>query len=73
MARNVRLFHCPPEAVFDVLANGWLYPLWVVGASRMRDVADEWPSEGAELHHSFGSWPVLVNDTTVLRVWDPPR
>ncbi|WP_022880280.1 SRPBCC family protein [Microbacterium sp. B19] len=73
MARNVRLLHCSPEAVFDVLANGWLYPLWVVGASRMRDVSEEWPSEGAELHHSFGSWPALVNDTTVMRVWDPPR
>lgn len=73
MARNVRLLHCTPEDVFRVLANGWLYPLWVVGASRMRDVAEEWPREGAELHHSFGSWPALVDDTTVMRVWDPPR
>ena len=32
MARNVRLLHCSPEAVFDVLANGWLYPLGGVGA-----------------------------------------
>lgn len=73
MARNVRLLHCTPEDVFRVLANGWLYPLWVVGASRMRDVAEEWPREGAELHHSFGSWPALVDDTTVMRVWDPTR
>ena len=73
MARNVRLLHCTPEDVFRVLANGWLCPLWVVGASRMRDVAEEWPREGAELHHSFGSWPALVDDTTVMRVWDPPR
>ena len=73
MARNVRLMRCAPEDVFRVLANGWLYPLWVVGASRMRDVAEEGPAEGATLHHSFGSWPALVNDTTIMRVWDPPR
>ena len=64
MARNVRVMHCTPDDVFRVLANGWLYPLWVVGASRMRDVADDWPAEGSTLHHSFGSWPALVNDTT---------
>ena len=23
-----------------MLADGWLYPLWVVGASRMREVDD---------------------------------
>ena len=72
MARNVRLLHCSPEDVFRVLANGWLYPLWVVGASRIRDVSDTWPHEGAELHHSFGPWPAVIDDTTVMRVWDPP-
>lgn len=54
----------PVDAVWDVLADGWLYPLWVVGASRMRDVDDSWPLEGAELHHSVGAWPVLIDDTT---------
>jgi len=39
----------------------------------MRDVSEQWPAEGATLHHSFGSWPLVVNDTTVMREWDPPR
>lgn len=73
MARNVRLMRCTPQDVFRVLGNGWLYPLWVVGASRMRDVSDDWPAVGSSLHHSFGSWPLLVDDTTTVRVWDPPR
>jgi len=73
MARNVRHLRCTPDAVFGVLANGWLYPLWVVGASRIRDVADDWPAVGARLHHSFGPWPLVVNDTTELRVWEPPH
>src|SRR5689334_23568141 len=51
-------------AVWDVLSDGWLYPAWVVGASRMRQVADDWPSDGSRLHHSLGTWPLLINDDT---------
>ena len=64
MATNTRTVHATPEAVWDVLADGWLYPLWVVGASRMREVDDHWPQVGARLHHSVGSWPLLIDDTT---------
>jgi len=73
MAENVRRIDATPEQVFAVLADGWLYPSWVVGASRIRGVHDTWPGEGAELHHSFGVWPILINDKTVLLEWDPPR
>jgi hypothetical protein len=50
--------------VWEVLADGWLYPLWVVGASRMREVEPGWPGVGAKLHHSVGAWPVLIDDNT---------
>lgn len=73
MATNVRAMNCTPEDVFRVLANGWLYPGWVVGASRMRDVDASWPSAGAELSHSVGVWPALLNDTTQVKEWDPPH
>jgi hypothetical protein len=57
-----------PQRVFAVLADGWLYPTWVVGAVRMRSVDPHWPATGAKLHHSVGSWPLLINDETeVLR------
>jgi hypothetical protein len=62
-----------PEALFAVLANGWLYPTWVVGAARMRDVDPEWPSVGAKLHHSFGLWPLLLDDETEVLVSEPGR
>lgn len=62
-----------PEQLFAVLADGWLYASWVPGASRMRDVEESWPADGAVLHHSFGLWPLVVNDTTTLEEWDPPR
>jgi hypothetical protein len=73
MSRNVRELTCPPDAVFRVLADGWLYPSWVVGATRMRAVDDAWPEVDARLHHSFGVWPALIDDATVSEAWDPPR
>jgi uncharacterized protein YndB with AHSA1/START domain len=62
----------PVQAVWDVLADGWSYATWVVGASRVRDVDDAWPAESAQIHHSFGIWPLLINDTTrVERATEP--
>jgi hypothetical protein len=65
-------FSCPPDQVFAVLADGWLYPSWVVGAARMRDVDESWPAEGSMLHHSVGSWPVMLDDSTTVIEWSPP-
>ncbi|WP_182045286.1 SRPBCC family protein [Curtobacterium sp. ME26] len=73
MAKNVRIMHCTPEQVFDVLRDGWLYPTWVVGASRMRGQDPAWPAVGSELHHSFGIWPFVIDDTTTVLEVDEPR
>ncbi|MBS0022598.1 SRPBCC family protein [Microbacterium paraoxydans] len=73
MATNTRDLTCTTEDVFRVLADGWLYPAWVVGASRMRDVDAAWPAPGAQLHHSVGVWPALLDDTTELLQWNPPH
>ncbi len=73
MSENVRTIEASPEQVFAVLADGWLYATWVVGASRIRGVAASWPAPGAELHHSVGVWPLLIDDRTTLLEWDPPR
>ncbi|AWB95294.1 SRPBCC family protein [Agromyces badenianii] len=73
MSRNARAMACSPQTVFDVLADGWLYPCWVVGASRMRNVDKAWPAQSAALHHSVGVWPLLIDDATVSLLWHPPR
>lgn len=73
MSRTRRLVKVPPEQVWEVLADGWMYPLWVVGAARMREVDDTWPAPGSKLHHSVGLWPALLDDETVVRACEPGR
>ena len=68
-----RMVEATPEQVWAVLEDGWSYPSWVVGASRMRAVGDGWPATGTKLHHSAGIWPVVVNDETEVLESDPPR
>lgn len=64
MSTTTRLVNAAPDKVWRVLADGWLYPLWVVGAARVRDVDESWPQEGARIHHSVGLWPALLDDDT---------
>ena len=73
MSTNSRTVHASPDAVWEVLSDGWLYPLWVVGATRMRDVDATWPAPGARLHHSAGVWPVVINDETRIEAVEPLR
>jgi uncharacterized protein YndB with AHSA1/START domain len=72
VSRVERLITTTPEHVWDVLMDGWLYPLWVVGATRMREVDTSWPDVGARLHHSVGTWPLVVDDTTSVVACTPP-
>src|SRR5688500_10826676 len=64
MSTTTRSVAATPEQVWEVLADGWRYPLFVGGAARMRDVDEAWPAVGSRLHHSVGSWPLLIDDTT---------
>jgi uncharacterized protein YndB with AHSA1/START domain len=68
-----RMIATTPDRVWDVLADGWLYPLWVVGATRMRDVDAHWPSVGARIHHSVGVWPAVIDDHTEVTANEPVR
>jgi len=63
-SRRTRTVAATPETVWEVLSDGWLYPLWVVGASRMREVDHTWPAVGSRIHHSVGVWPLLLDDET---------
>src|ERR1700760_4009314 len=54
------------QQVWDVLANGWTYSGWVVGNSRIRAVDSNWPTPGARILHSIGTWPAVIDDETVV-------
>jgi uncharacterized protein YndB with AHSA1/START domain len=73
MSTTTRTVSASPEQVWEVLSDGWLYPLFVVGASRMREVDDTWPAVGSRLHHSVGTWPLLIDDTTEVLEVDEGR
>src|ERR1700709_19528 len=55
MAVVYRDMTAPPEAVFDVFDDGWLYGLWVVGASHIRDVDQAWPAVGSHIPPRLGA------------------
>ncbi|MBC7596778.1 MAG: SRPBCC family protein [Kineosporiaceae bacterium] len=71
MSLNKRAVQATSDQVWSVLADGWLYPLWVVGASRIREVDNTWPAEGSSIHHSMGVWPVLIDDRTSVLEANP--
>lgn len=60
-----------PDAVWAVVADGWSYAGWVVGASRIRAVESSWPAAGSRIHHSVGAWPALLDDETLVLEVEP--
>ncbi len=73
MSSTTRVFDCTPDDVFDVLADGWSYATWVVGAARIRDVDESWPEPGSRIHHSVGAWPLLISDSTSATALERPH
>lgn len=68
-----RVIPADPDRVWAVLADGWAYPLWVVGATHMRSVDPDWPAVGSKLHHSVGIWPLQIEDSTEVLAVEPGR
>lgn len=73
MTETSRVVATTPDRVFAVLADGWAYASWVVGAAHIRDVDAGWPAVGTRIHHKIGPWPFQIKDQTVVRVVDPDR
>ena len=63
----------PPERVFEVVSDAWLLPVWVVGATHIRDVDENWPAPGAVVHHQVGAWPLAISDVTAVVECEAPH
>lgn len=68
-----RRIDATPQEIWSVLADGWLYTGWVVGASHIRAVDDSWPAVGSKLHHAVGAWPMQIKDSTSVLEAEPNR
>jgi uncharacterized protein YndB with AHSA1/START domain len=68
-----RVIGCTPERIFAVLADGWSYASWVVGAAHIRDVDDTWPAVGSCIHHRVGPWPIQLDDRTTVSAVEPGK
>jgi len=73
MARTSIRIDAPQSRVFAILSDAHRYPDWVVGASDVRDVDDDFPAVGSRFHHRVGVKPLTVNDHTEVLDVDPPR
>ena len=71
MTKTSRIVDADPGEVFAQLSDGWIYGAWVVGASHIRHVDDDWPAVGSRLHHRVGPWPVAITDTTEVVEMEP--
>jgi hypothetical protein len=45
----------------------------VVGTVHIRDVDEQWPKPGAELHHKAGPWPLSLHDKSTVLSCEPNR
>jgi uncharacterized protein YndB with AHSA1/START domain len=70
MAQNETHVAASPEAVWDVLADPYAYPEWVVGTDRTVDADADWPQPDSkfQVHIALG-----YKDFTHSREIDPPR
>lgn len=73
MATVTKHINATPEAIYEVLSEGWEYSQWVVGTSHVRAVDATWPAPGSKLHHAVGAWPFVIRDHTEIKEIEPNR
>jgi len=73
MARNEAYVEAPPEAVWEVLADPYAYPRWVVGSKETTEADPQWPSPGTKFRVRVGGGPLFFPDLTRSREVDDGR
>jgi uncharacterized protein YndB with AHSA1/START domain len=59
--------------VWAVLIDPSTYPVWLVGARKIRRVDPNWPDVNSAFHHRVGVWPMLIEDKSIVREIEPER
>jgi hypothetical protein len=59
-----------PEAVWEVIRDGYSYARWVAGTQEIREVDDRWPEVGSRIHFTAGIGPLRFDDLTYVRRLD---
>ncbi|MGW0549030.1 SRPBCC family protein [Streptomyces sp. Wb2n-11] len=72
MAVRHHLIRRPPEAVWEVLADGSRYGDWVVGTAQSRPGKGDWPQVGATIEYTVNLGPWTVTGQTIVRRSEPP-
>jgi uncharacterized protein YndB with AHSA1/START domain len=73
MARNSIHTEAAPAQVFAVLDDACAYPLWVVGARRVRAIDPTWPAVGSRFHHAIGTVAAELHDSTKVLERESPN
>jgi uncharacterized protein YndB with AHSA1/START domain len=73
MAVNEAYLQASPEDVWEVLADPYAYPRWVVGSRRTVEADPQWPQPGAEFRPEVGLGPLSYTDRTVCKEVEPGR
>jgi uncharacterized protein YndB with AHSA1/START domain len=73
MAQRQQLIKCPPDRVWQVLADGSSYARWVVGTQEILDIDPAWPDVGAALRFQVGLGPLHFQDSCAVRICEPGR
>lgn len=62
-----------PDQVWRVLANGWLFPSWAIGATQVCKVDGDWPSADSRLQHAIGRGLFALRSETRVLASRPAR
>lgn len=73
MAFTSREIAASVSDTFRVISDPTTYPDWLVGASHIRDVDDQWPAPGSRFHHRVGVGPVSLPDHSTVLDFEPDR
>ena len=65
-------FQLAPHEMFEILTTPDTYPHWLVGAKRIRRVAESWPSVGGYFEHVVGVGALTIADRTSITAIEPP-